>query len=490
MRVSLLLGAMLIVAPLLAPARAVAASPALRMRPCTQGKAKVPAECGSLRVFENRATRTGRTIRVHFIVLKAAHPSGQVVYVNLGGPGSELSQVGDIADGLFLKELQTLRKRDDVLFVDERGFGKSHPIPCDLSPAGDPSAYFAHLWPRGLLAACRAKDAKTSDLAEYNTRSAIGDLDDLRAALGYKKLIFDVASYGTFTALLYMRAYPDRVESAVLQGVAPPGILNLARDFAWGAKRSLAGLVKECASDASCRTAFPHFHAHFDAVLHRVNQGPIPVQVRIAPKRIVTVKLSREVFVDAVRHLLYDPESAAVLPAIVERAYHGHTLALGNAVELITQDFTQLIDGGAFLSYTCAEVMPFTDQPAALAYARATWYGDDRTRAQAAACSVWNVPAMPASFNAPVRSDAPVLMVNGTDDPATPPEEAKAELAYLPHGALMLVGNAPHNAESPCVDRAIVAFIDARSAVGVNLKGCSGNFKRPPFAIKIPAFLL
>lgn len=474
-----------------APLHARAGAPAnpLQTRHCVEGKAKVPAECGTLRVFENRAAQSGRTILIHFVLLKAVHPSGKAIYVNLGGPGEELAEVAAIADGQFLKELQTLRGHYDILFVDERGFGQSHPIPCNFAPVADPAAYFLNLWPDRILSACVAKEAKASDLARYNTPAAIGDLDDLRAALGYKQLIFDVASYGTFTALLYMRAYPDNVESAVLQGVAPPGIMNEAREFALGAQDSLDRLVSECDADATCRAHFPDFRQHFYALLHRMDSAPIPVQVRLPDKRIETVKLSREVFADAIRHLLYDPQSAALVPLMIERAYGGHTLLLGNAVELVTQGFAQGIDGGAFLSYTCAEVMPFTNGQADLQYARTTWFGADRPLAQQAACKIWNVPTL-TSVNQPVRSSVPVLMVNGTDDPATPPYEAKAELHYLSRGALMLVRHAPHDAESPCVDRTIERFIRTGTATGLNLNACSASFKRPQFALTAPAFLL
>lgn len=476
-----------VAAPVL-PAHAAGTGPALAVRQCTQGKKKVPAECGSLRVFENRAAKTGRTIRVHFILLKAAHPSGKVIYVNFGGPGPELAQVPYVADGLFQKELSALRSRYDILFVDERGFGQSHSIPCDLSPPGEPAIYFLHLWPANLLTACRTKDARNTDLAQYNTTNAIADLDDLRAALGYAKLGFDVDSYGTFTALLYMRAYPQNVESAVLQGVAPPGIMNQTREFASGAQDSLDRLAGECDADVKCRARFPHFRAHFFALLQRMSRAPMTVQVRDPRKHVETVRLSREVFVDAVRHMLYSPDTAAFLPLILEQAYQGNTLALGNAVELLTQGFAG-IDTGAFLSYTCAEVMPFTNSPADVRYARTTWYGDDRELAQQAACRIWNVPAFPASFNQPVSSSAPVLMVNGSDDPATPPNEAKAELTYLSHGALMLVRNAPHDAESPCVDRTVEQFVRADSAAGLNLHACSAQFKRPEFASSLPPFL-
>jgi pimeloyl-ACP methyl ester carboxylesterase len=462
--------------------------PALQVQSCLEGKSKVAAECGSLRVFENRSGKRGRTIDVHFILLKAAHPSGHVIYVNLGGPGSELGAVPAIADGLFFKELTALRDRYDVLFVDERGFGLSNSLRCNLVPLRQPEVYFRQLWPDKLLTDCRNRLAQRADLARYNTSNAVDDLDDLRQALGYRRIIFDVASYGTFTAFVYMRRHPGTVESAVLSGVAPPGIVNQAREFANGARMGLEGIAADCEHDAKCRANFPHFREHFYALVHEMDRGPIPVHVKNGvTKRVQTVSLSKEVFADAIRHALYEPDSAALVPFVIERAYAHDTLPLGTVIDVITRGFAAGIDAGAFLSYTCAEVMPFTDKPADVRYAQTTsWYGDGRDLAQQAACRIWNVPAMPASFDQPVRSEAPVLMVSGTLDSATPSYEGKEELRYLPNGRQMLVRNAPHDTESPCVDKTIEAFIRTDSAAGLNLDSCSGSFKRPPFATSLP----
>jgi pimeloyl-ACP methyl ester carboxylesterase len=455
---------------------------------CAEGKSKVAAECGSLRVFENRSTMHGRTVDAHFILLKAAHPSGHVIYVNLGGPGSELGAVPYIADGLFLKELTVLRDRYDVLFVDERGFGASNPLRCDLVPLAHPEVYFLHLWPDKLLTDCRNERARHFDLAQYNTVNAVDDLDDLRQALGYRRLVFDVDSYGTFTALVFMRRHPQSIESAVLSGVAPPGITNQAREFANGARVGLDGLAADCEHDARCRANFPHFRAHFYALVRQLDGGPIPVRVKnAATKRVQTVLLSKEVFADAIRHALYEPQSAALVPFVIDRAYAHDTLPLGTLIDTITRGFAVGIDAGAFLSYTCAEVMPFTNSAADLRYAQTTsWYGDARNRAQHRACEIWNVPAMPASFGRPVRGNAPVLMVSGTLDTATPSYEGTEELRYLPNGRQMFVRNAPHDTESPCVDKTIAAFIRADSWKGLDLGSCSASFKRPPFATALP----
>lgn len=467
---------------------AAAGSDEFQKQSCTIGKKKAPAECGSLRVFENRTARSGRTIRIHFILLKAPHPNGRVIYVNLGGPASELGEVPDLADHGGALGLDGLRGRYDVLFVDERGFGESSHIGCDLAPQAHPEVYFSALWPEPKLTVCRKARSAQADLSQYNTSKAVDDLDDLRAALGYDRLIFDVASYGTFTALVYMRQHPEHVESAVFMGVAPPGIMNEAREFAGGAEVSLDRLAAACDRDAVCSTKFPHFREHFLALLGRFASGSLPVTVtNPMTNRPETVNLARQVFVDIVRHMLYDPVGASYLPFIIDRAYHGDTKPLGQVVALITQGFSQANDNGAFLSYTCSELMPATGSPADLRYATSTsWYGVERVLAQQRACDVWDVPKQPAVFFTPVRSSAPILMISGADDPATPPQEGREELQYLSDARQMLVANAPHDVDSPCVDRTIDAFIRAGSWSSLDADGCKGTFKRPPFATKWP----
>lgn len=270
--------------------------------------------------------------------------------------------------------------------------------------------------------------------------------------------------------------------------VAPPGISNEAREFAGGAEVSLDRLAAACDREAVCSTKYPHFREHFLALLRRLDSGPLPVRVRDpATNRLETVGLSRQVFADTIRHALYDPEGASYLPLVIDRAYRGDTVLLGSLVALITQGLDSAIDYGAFLSYTCSELMPSTGSADDLRYAKSSsWFGVDRVVAQQQACTVWDVPKLPAAFFTPVRGSAPILMVSGADDPATPPDEGHEELQYLSDARQMLVPNAPHDVDSPCVDRTIDAFVRADSWSDLNLDGCEGTFKRPPFATKWP----
>lgn len=121
---------------------------------CTEGKTKVPALCGTFEVYENRATHSGRTIELGFVLLLARHRSGRMIYFNPGGPGAPATEyAGGIADGLFLTPLSTLRERYDILLLDNRGMGDSHPLDCGsiYSPA-NPGAVFLAVVAVGCIA--------------------------------------------------------------------------------------------------------------------------------------------------------------------------------------------------------------------------------------------------------------------------------------------------------------------------------------------------
>jgi len=479
------LGLALLIAPAPSPAVAQAGSgSALHLMPCVEGRTRVSAYCGTFRVYENRTAHAGRTIVLHLIVLHAKHRGHRAIYVNLGGPGAPtLPAAAGLTDGAFLKELAVLRDRYDIILLDNRGMGASHPLNCDLAPPAHPAVYLRQLWPSALLSACHARRAAQSDLRQYTTVNAADDLDELRAALGYPKMVLDGGSYGTYFSLVYAQRHPAHVESLVLQGVVPPRLPETFIGFAPAAQAALDKLAAECEADASCHAHFPQFRAHFAALAARLNREPIPVLVRNgATKRVVTVALSKQVFVDTVRHVLYDIGAAAYVPYVVEQEYRGNTLPLGTLIDDTVQGFAQGLDDGALLSYSCAEYVPFVTETEIRASSAGTFMGDTRVRAQQQACKIWSVPPGPSSVAQPIRIGAPVLMISGTNDPATPPAYSSEQLRYLPNAGRVLVRGASHVTQTACTDRLIVAFVLQRSAKGLPLNSCSAAFSRPPFA--------
>ncbi len=472
----------------LMPFQVAAAQPStlgLHLTPCTQGRSKVPAQCGTFGVYEDRSTRSGRVISLNLVVLPAKRPTHRAIALIAGGPGQSAASFAPlVADGVFPKELSELRDSYNILFVDNRGMGDSHAFKCDFAPEEHPSSYLHQLWPDALVSKCRAESSLTSDPNFYNTNNAVDDVDQVRGALGYPKLVLSGGSYGTFFSFIYLRRHPEHVESAVLEGVFAPHFDPLPGSPD-GAQTALNDLFIKCAHDAVCHSHFPAFEQHFNAVMRRFDRGPVPVPVKnAATKRFETVGISKEVLVDRLRQALYDPENAASVPFVIERAYRGDYIPLGDLVNGMSLVLTAAVNGGAFLSYTCADEMPFISKASVQAAAAHSFAGDLRIRAQRRACAIWNVRPMPKNFNDPVRSDVPILMIMGSDDPTTPPRYAEEELPYLRNAKAVTVRGAGHTISTPCTQRLMVQFVRTRSAKGLDGSQCSTTFTLPPFATK------
>lgn len=453
------------------------------LTPCLIGRMKTPARCGTFGVYEHRTTQSGRIIALHLIVVPAKHPTHHAIAEIAGGPGQAVTEfAAPMIDGVFGGWRAAQHDTYDFVFMDDRGMGTSNPFPCSFAPPNDPASYFRYLYPPKLVAACRAHSAASHDLSAYTTNNTVDDLDEIRAALGYDKIVLDGGSYGTFFSFTYMRRHPQHVQSAILDGVDPPHFQAVPGE-PLGAQKALDDLVAKCRADSTCNARFPHFADHFNAVVNRLNRGPLAVPVHnLATKRVQTVELSKEVFVDSLRHVLYSPEGAAYIPYAIERAYAKDYAPLAEMVQTVVVGFATDLNMGAFLSYSCADWVPFIT-PQQLAEARArSFAGDLRYRAQQGACATWHVPVMDASFNDPVRSAAPVLMILGSDDPATPPQYGLDALRYLPNGRAIVVKGAGHGADTSCTDKLEAQFMQTGSAAGLDVDSCSETLKLPPFA--------
>jgi pimeloyl-ACP methyl ester carboxylesterase len=77
--------------------------------------------CGRLQVFENRETRSGRTISLKIVMLPGLGTDAQSdpLFFLAGGPGQGAAQMAKPLSEVF-RRVQTLR---DIVLVDQRGTG-------------------------------------------------------------------------------------------------------------------------------------------------------------------------------------------------------------------------------------------------------------------------------------------------------------------------------------------------------------------------------
>ena len=111
-----------------------------------------------------------------------------------------------------------LRQRD-VILVDQRGTGRSHPLECRSPSNSLQELTESDTQSLGRLRTCLS--GYDADVRFYTTPIAMDDLDDVRAYLGYQQINLYGGSYGTRAALVYVRQHGEHVRSMVLDGVAP-----------------------------------------------------------------------------------------------------------------------------------------------------------------------------------------------------------------------------------------------------------------------------
>jgi len=442
-----------------------------------------PARCGTVTVFENRRARTGRTIDLNVVVVPAmsARPAPDPVFWLAGGPGVAATNAAGAANGGFLHEL---RRDRDLVFVDQRGTGKSNSLACDIGDTPtDLAAFFGELLPLDKIRQCRKALEPRADVKQYTTPIAMDDLDDVREALGYRTINLVAASYGTIAAQAYLRQHPDRVRSVFLVGVATPGIKQPLL-FARAAQHALDRLFEDCAADEACRGAFPGLKSEFDAVLARFASGSLDVgMLDPSSGQRRTVTLSRDNYVEHIRLLLYTTTFARFVPAIIHRAYAGDFIPFETMAIRYNPGVT--LARGMYLTVTCSEGVPFISDKEMTDEARATFVGEGRVKAHRRACQEWPHEAVPRSFIDPVRSDRPVFMFSGDVDGSTPPWFAEGAVKYLPHGRQVQARYYGHQLDSPCLWRVLSEFVAKGSGDGLDVS-CAAEIRRPPFALSIP----
>jgi pimeloyl-ACP methyl ester carboxylesterase len=447
-----------------------------RLHACGASEGPTDAYCGTLRVFENRDSRTGRTIDLRIVVLPAlsADVLGDPLFFLAGGPGQAAAQMASLVQPLFRK----VQRTRDVVLVDQRGTGQSNPLNCraggdslhDLTESDDRA--LEHL--RGCLARL------PGDVRLYTTTIAMDDLDDVRAHLGYDRINLYGGSYGTRAALVYLRRHPAHVRSIVLDGVAPPD-MRLPMYAARDAQRALDRLFDDCDNDAPCRAAYPRLRDRTRALIDRLDARP--PRVRVAHPRtgvVEEIEVSSKVVASIVFSALYSPLTASLLPSLIEKAEHDDfqgLLALAFAGESATDSMSL----GMQLSVLCSEDGPRYSADDIGREAGGTIFGTRLMAGQVAACRFWPRGAVAPDYYAPVVSPVPALVLSGELDPVTPPAWGQSVVEHLAHGRHVVMPGTGHGVASTACGNAIVAaFIDHGSADGLDT-GCARGVQRPGF---------
>ncbi len=458
----------------------------IELKPCNSVRGDQTALCAKYPVYEDRAAKSGRTIALNILILPAtgAEAKPDAVFFLAGGPGQGAAAFANSADVSLFAEL---RRERDLVFVDSRGTGDSHRLACP-APANrsDGQIYFSEIFEPSNIRACRDALEQIADLRHYGTANAMDDLEAVRAALGYDKINLYGVSYGTLAALEYLRRYPERVRAAALAGVLTPAA-KLPLHFAKGAELALERLFEDCAADESCGAKFPELRANFNRALAAFERGPVTFELDHPVSNIrQTVSLSRGVFIERVRAMLHGNGAARLIPLLVHDAAQGNWSTFAKIASTFITPSAFGVATGVYYSVTCGESVRAIGEEDIRRETHNTFFGDYRIRRHQQACRIWPRAALEPGYDRPVASNAPILMLSGDSDPATPMSVGKEALKYLPHARQIILPNTPHSYTSECARGLMADFISRGAANDLDIS-CAARLRRPPFVSELPA---
>jgi pimeloyl-ACP methyl ester carboxylesterase len=392
----------------------------------------VPAGEIELAVIRIRRAPVGRSdAPAHIVLAGGPGDSGVELVRNLARQGG--ATIADLLDG-------------DLIGVDQRGTGRSRP---DLStsrryelPLDHPGS--PEQWQDVMSQACREVAAELRArgvrLEAYNTRESADDVEQVRRALGYSRVVVWGRSYGSHLALALLRRHPAAIERVVLVGPeGPDDTFKLPSRV----DEVLATLSEHVARDAELGRRMPDLLAVIRQVLDRLARSPVSASVvHPVTRERVTVTIGAFDLQWLTVQALGDARTAVTLPA----AY----------LKMAAGDFTQVAQLMALhrsrmgVESAMKHMMDLSSGVSAARRAQiereaaSALLGNAINLPGMLLADAWGAPDLGEAFRAPMRSETPVLILAGDLDPRTPVENGRALLTSLPNGRLVVLENAGH----------------------------------------------
>lgn len=404
-------------------------------------------------------------------------PSRDAVIGLAGGPGQAALGLGEF----IAKAISPALRARDLLVFDQRGTGESDPLSC---PALSSSSEIESAHSIGELVGRCAQQLGPARGA-YTTQESVADIEAIRQAGGYEKLVLYGTSYGTKVALEYAERYPQHVEALVLDSVVPT---DGPEPFAIPTFQAIGGVLDELCANRACAQITSNPLADLARLTAQLRKHALSGSVYDGAGRRHAVRLSETSLLGILQAGDENPALRALLPAAVVSALRHDPDPLLR-LELLSEglipnvpgsqpvESSSSIDEALFIDTSCEE-LPFPWQrsaspPARLAEALGSLHGlpggdfypfDSATALNASLvslCASWPDASPPPPAPAPLAS-VPTLILSGAQDLRTPTANAQLVAARIPGSRLLVVPFTGHSVIgsdfSGCAGQAVGAF--------------------------------
>ncbi|KZB85062.1 alpha/beta hydrolase [Amycolatopsis regifaucium] len=428
------------------------AAPRIDWKPCATEYAPT-LECASLRVSgvfsialaKLPATDAGR--RVGSLLTNPGGPGGSgVTVLKYGGRGFALDK----------PEMAEVRQRFDVIGFDPRGVGASTPAIACGPDLHDPAvsrfpknrADYEKLIAHNRVSGAECLKRTGPALSQVDTWRAADDVESIRTALGEPKVNWLGVSYGSELGAVYAEKYPKRVRTMVLDGAVDHSrpTRQAILDETIATEGALNDFAKWCTTSAECVLRGKDVLATYDALM----RTPGGVPAKELGRNLTAEEMSAGIygglilpaFWPAVAQGIADstaekPDASALAPYAQLDPSYGAYRAIG------CHDF-----GAPFTSYADMKAMQGLVKTLAPHAWRYSEFWD-----MASGCAGWPVASAYLPRPQQVRGAAPILVVGGEHDPATPLVWARGLARNIENSTLLVDAGYGHTGllNSACV---------------------------------------
>jgi pimeloyl-ACP methyl ester carboxylesterase len=481
---------------ILATAQTTPAS-ALVFAPCSGNQG---FSCTTLKLPLSRSGAVAGTVNLKVERLQASavptgrRSAGTAVMALAGGPGQAAIPLAQATAKVIAPALATR----DLLLFDQRGTGSSEALTCSALEGVEALGAVGPVFER-------CAQQLGARRGSYTTQESVADMEAIRQAAGYEKLVLFGVSYGTKVALEYAERYPRNVEALVLDSVVPP---ERADPFSTSMFAAMKPVFEELCSAGACAGITTDPLGDLARLAARLREHALSGYVYDGSGHRHRSALSNVNLLSLIGAGDLNPALRALLPASVQSALRGDPDPLlrlnllseglipnlpgtplltaaamkeGHGTGLASSDE---IDEALFVDTTCEEAS-FPWQRTASTKTRLTealsalrglpesdFYPFDAGTAWADSvlpgCAQWPTlaPAPPPVGSLP---SVPTLMLSGAQDLRTPTSGAEAVAARIPGSQVIVVPYTGHSVLgtdfSGCAQTAVKAFFSSETAV-------------------------
>jgi pimeloyl-ACP methyl ester carboxylesterase len=449
----------------------------------------VAIDCGYVIVPQSASTPQGQQVKLGFVRLSARTAKGVApaqkksapLFMLAGGPGSSLIQPA-IFDFFRPEFLGPILEQRDVVVLDQRGTRHAVPfLDCDalnrlnwtIYRRGLDEAQTVALEGEAIRACIAGWRRQGVDLSTYNSVAIAADLNAARAALGYERIVYYGASYGSQLGQHVMRDFPGMLEAVILDGSNALSRRSWIEDRALDVDFSIRHLAALCAADAKCRAQFD-IPALIDQGMKLFDAGPIAASYTDPqdPGTVLKFDVREADFAAFIYQLQGYKIGVMALPMTLKTLVEGGRTSMGAQMgqvmgaKLLAERSAMGSDMAAIMhmAVVCSDDPVRSVDELVLDHASryATVFATNMARSYVRFCNIVAVPGLPDSTDVNVRSTIPTLILSGGLDAQTPTFRSEEVARTLPNGRLVVFPDGTHvqlGAVNLCAGRILVAFV-------------------------------